>query len=68
MSDYVVICERDDDGWGAYIPDVSGDVSHGETEAGVADSIREAFAVYLRALRRGRTLLAVRSVSDALAA
>ena len=69
MSDYVVIYEDGEDGWGACLPDLPGVVSHGDTVEEVAAGIRDAVALYIDGLRReGRAIPAARSVSDTVAA
>lgn len=69
MIEYVVIYEQGEDGWGAYVPDLPGVVSHGDSEVEVAAGIEEAATLYLDELRRiGRPVPAARSVSGTVAA
>ncbi len=69
MSEYVVIYEEASDGWGAYLPDLPGVVSHGETVEQAAAGIREALELYLDELRRaGRAVPQPRSLSGVVAA
>lgn len=53
MSDtkYVVIIERGQTGFGAYVPDLPGVMSVGDTEVEVKANIREAIALHLDGLR-----------------
>jgi predicted RNase H-like HicB family nuclease len=54
MSDtpkYAVIIERGSTGYGAYVPDLPGVISLGDTEAEVTANIREAIALHLEGLR-----------------
>lgn len=66
MTDYVVIYEQaDDGGWGAYLPDIPGCISLGDTREEVAKSIREALELYADELRRsGQSIPEKRSVAD----
>jgi len=69
VTEYVVIYEEGEDGWGAYVPDLPGVVSHGDTAADAAAGIREALKLYLDELRRsGQPAPAARSVSETVAA
>jgi predicted RNase H-like HicB family nuclease len=52
MSEYVVVFERgDDDGWGAYLPDLPGVVAIGGSREEVAGRIREALEAYAEEMR-----------------
>ena len=51
MIEYTVIYERGQTNWGAYVPDLPGCVSIGDTLAGVQENIREAIALYLEVLK-----------------
>lgn len=61
--DYVVIIERGETSWGAYVPDLPGCIAVGETRDEVRELIREAIELHLEELRqRGLTVPA--PVSD----
>ena len=47
MIEYIVIYERGQTNWGAYVPDLPGCVSIGDTLAEVQENIKEAIALYL---------------------
>jgi predicted RNase H-like HicB family nuclease len=49
--EYLVILERGEQGWGAYVPDLPGCVAVGETEDMVRELIREAMVAHLAALK-----------------
>lgn len=51
MSEYVVIYERGESGWGAYCPDLPGLGVAGETQPEVARLIREGIALHIASLR-----------------
>lgn len=51
MTDYVVIYERNADGWWAYLPDLPGCTAAGETRAEVEHNVREAVAAHVGLLR-----------------
>lgn len=54
VKEYVVIYERGDEGqeaWGAYIPDLPGCVSTGDTLDEVERNIREALQLHLEGLK-----------------
>lgn len=70
MTDYLVIYEQaKDGGWGAYLPDVPGVVSLGETRADVQRGIREALDAYAQDLHdRGLPLPEPRHASGTIAA
>ena len=51
MIEYTVIYERGQTNWGAYVPDLPGCVSIGDTLAEVQDNIKEAIALYLEVLK-----------------
>jgi len=51
MIEYTVIYERGETNWGAYVPDLPGCVSIGDTLAEVQENIREAIALYLEVLK-----------------
>ena len=48
---YAVIIERGDTGYGAYVPDLPGVISVGDSEEDARANIREAIALHLEALR-----------------
>lgn len=49
---YIVIVERGEKGYGAYVPDLPGCVAVGETKEEAAQLIREAIALHVAGLRR----------------
>ncbi len=51
MSEYLVIYEHTDTGWGAYCPDLPGLGVVGETRGGVERLIREGIAIHIESLR-----------------
>jgi predicted RNase H-like HicB family nuclease len=51
MTEYLVIYEHEDGGWGAYSPDIPGCVSVGKTRAEVEKGISEAIPMHIEALR-----------------
>lgn len=51
MIEYTVIYERGDTNWGAYIPDLPGCVSIGDTLLEVQENIKEAIELYLEVLQ-----------------
>ena len=48
---YAVIIERGAKGFGAYVPDLPGVISVGDTEQEVTNNIRQAIALHLEGLR-----------------
>jgi predicted RNase H-like HicB family nuclease len=48
---YAVIIERGTSGYGAYVPDLPGVISVGDTEQQVTANIQEAIALHLEGLR-----------------
>ncbi len=48
---YVVIIEKGDSSYGAYVPDLPGCVAVGQTKADVEKLIAEAIALHLESLR-----------------
>jgi len=50
----VVIYERADTGWGAYVPDLPGVVTTGRTKEAVRSLIQEAIEFHLGGLREDR--------------
>ncbi len=53
--DYVVIVEKGETSYGAYVPDLPGGVAVGETRAESMQLIREAIEFHLEGLRRRST-------------
>lgn len=51
--DYVVIIEKGERSYGAYVPDLPGCVAVGETREEAMQLIREAIELHLEALREG---------------
>ena len=51
MIEYTVIYEEGETNWGAYIPDLPGCVSIGDTFLEVQENIKEAIALYLEVLQ-----------------
>lgn len=51
--EYVVIFERGEKSYGAYVPDLPGCVAVGKTRDEAAHLIREAIALHVAGLRRG---------------
>jgi predicted RNase H-like HicB family nuclease len=54
MKEYAVIYERGKEGeenWGAYVPDLPGCITTGETFEEVQDNIRDAIAVLLEVMK-----------------
>jgi len=51
MIEYAVIYERGEINWGAYVPDLPGCVSIGNTLAEVKGNIKEAIELYLEVLK-----------------
>lgn len=48
---YLVVIERGQSGWGAYVPDLDGVVAAADTEEEVCSLISEAVAIHLQGLR-----------------
>jgi len=51
MIEYTVIYECGETNWGAYVPDLPGCVSIGDTLAEVQENIKEAIELYLEVLK-----------------
>jgi predicted RNase H-like HicB family nuclease len=51
MIEYTVIYEKGETNWGAYIPDLLGCISIGDTFLEVQENIKEAIALYLEVLQ-----------------
>ena len=45
---YLVVVEKDDTGWGAYVPDLPGRVAVGQSRAEVEALIREAIPAHIQ--------------------
>jgi len=54
MMNYVVVYEKSDTGWAAYVPDLPGVVTTGKTRAEVRSLIREAIGFHLDGLKEDR--------------
>jgi predicted RNase H-like HicB family nuclease len=52
MKRYVVVIEKTDTGYGAYVPDLPGCVAAGDTDEEAGQLIREAIPFHLEGLRR----------------
>jgi predicted RNase H-like HicB family nuclease len=52
MREYVVIFERGIQNWGAYVPDLPGCISTGETRDEVEKNIREAIEFHIDGLKQ----------------
>lgn len=62
---YLVILERSDSGFGAYVPDLPGCIAVGETETEVRQLIREAVDFHLEGLlATGESVPEPTSISD----
>ena len=48
---YAVVIEKSDQGYGAYVPDLPGVISVGDSQEEVTDNIRQAIALHLEGLR-----------------
>ena len=57
MIEYTVIYEEGETNWGAYIPDLPGCVSIGDTFLEVQENIKEAIALYLEVLQEDGQLI-----------
>ena len=51
MIEYTVIYEKGENNWGAYIPDLAGCISIGDSFLEVQENIKEAIALYLEVLQ-----------------
>ncbi len=51
MTRYLVVIERGDTSYGAYVPDLPGCVAVGETQEEVRELIHEAITLHVEALR-----------------
>ena len=54
MTEYLVIFEKAEEGWGAYVPDLPGCVAAGATREEVERLMREAIPFHLEGNARGR--------------
>ena len=50
-TEYVVVVERSENGFGAYVPDLAGCVAVGETREETLALIREAIELHVQSLR-----------------
>lgn len=67
MTEYAVIIERGDEGFGAYVPDLPGCIATGETREEVERLIREAIVLHVEELRRsGEAVPEPRTVASAV--
>jgi predicted RNase H-like HicB family nuclease len=48
---YLVVVEKSDNGYGAYVPDLPGCVAAAETRSGVLHLIREAIQIHIEGIR-----------------
>ena len=48
---YAVVIEKSDQGYGAYVPDLPGVISVGDSQEEVTANIRQAIALHLEGLR-----------------
>lgn len=51
MKDYVVIIEKGEAGWGAYVPDLPGCVAAADTRDDVEKLIREAIPLHIEMMQ-----------------
>ena len=51
MTEYLVVIEGGGDSWSAYVPDLPGCVSAGDSRAEVEQLIREAIALHIESMR-----------------
>lgn len=51
MKQYLVIIEKENENYGAYVPDLPGCVAVGETQEEVSDLIKEAIEMHLAAMK-----------------
>lgn len=51
MTDYLVIYERNADGWWAYVPDVPGCTAAGDSREDAERNIRDALVAHVELLR-----------------
>ena len=51
---YVVVYEKSDTGWAAYVPDLPGVVTTGKTRAEVRSLIQEAIEIHLDGMKEDR--------------
>ncbi len=51
MSEYLVVYEKAGSDWSAYVPDLPGCITTGETQEECRESIKEAIDLYLAASR-----------------
>jgi predicted RNase H-like HicB family nuclease len=51
-TEYVVVIEQSENGFGAYVPDLPGCVALGETREETLELIREAIELHVQSLRK----------------
>lgn len=67
MSEYIVIYERGETSWGAWVPDLPGCGAAGESREEVEDLIREAIPAHIASLReQGEPIPAPTSLASAV--
>ncbi len=54
MINYVVVYEKSQTGWGAYVPDLPGVITTGRTKQETQQLIREAIEFHLEGLREDK--------------
>ena len=57
MKEYLVVIEKGDASYGAYVPDLPGCVAIGETSEEVAQLIRESIALHIEAMKEDGELI-----------
>ncbi len=57
MSRYMVVLEKGESNWSAYVPDLPGCVAAAETRDEVVSLIREAVALHIDLMRQGGEMI-----------
>ena len=57
MKEYLVVIEKGDTSYGAYVPDLPGCVAIGETSEEVEQLIRESIAMHIEAMKEDGELI-----------
>ena len=57
MKEYLVVIEKGDTSYGAYVPDLPGCVAIGETSEEVEQLIRESIAMHIEAMKEDGDLI-----------
>ena len=57
MKEYLVVIEKGDASYGAYVPDLPGCVAIGETSEEVEQLIRESIAMHIEAMKEDGELI-----------